>query len=160
MTPSDHTAPADDYMTLTQAVRELVSVMQHAGLRRLEVVRGDLRIALEAGEPVMGSRESETAPVSTMSPPTPHAATSETDLYTIVAPMVGTFYAAPGPNADPFVRVGDRVASGQTVAIIEAMKIMNEIVADRPGEVLAVLVTNGQPVEYGQPLIKLRTVPQ
>jgi len=77
-------------------------------------------------------------------------------LETIVAPMVGTFYAAPRPGADPFVRVGDHVEPGQVVAIIEAMKVMNEIVAERAGTIVEILVENGQPVEYGQPLMRLR----
>lgn len=70
--------------------------------------------------------------------------------------MVGTFYAAPRPGADPFVRVGDHVEPGQAVAIIEAMKVMNEIVAERAGTIVEILVENGQPVEYGQPLMRLR----
>ncbi len=69
--------------------------------------------------------------------------------------MVGTFYRAPSPGAKPFVEVGDAVKTGQTVCIIEAMKLLNEIEADRDGIVKAILVENGQPVEYGEPLISL-----
>jgi acetyl-CoA carboxylase biotin carboxyl carrier protein len=73
----------------------------------------------------------------------------------ITAPMIGTFYAAATPGAQPFVAEGDEVYVGQTIGIIEAMKIMNEIAADRAGVVEAILVGNGQPVEYGSPLMRL-----
>jgi acetyl-CoA carboxylase biotin carboxyl carrier protein len=159
MTTRERDVHSDDYPALTQAVREFAAVMQRAGLRRLEVARGDLRIVLEAGDASTASRQPEAGDPGALGPSDLQPTVADADLHTIVAPMVGTFYAAPAPDADPFVQVGDRVASGQTVAIVEAMKIMNEIVADRPGEVVAVLVTNGQPVEYGQPLIQLRTVP-
>ena len=72
------------------------------------------------------------------------------------SPIVGTFYEAPGPGALPFVKPGDQVAAGQVLCIIEAMKLMNEIEADASGEIVKVLVSNGQPVEYGQPLFAIR----
>jgi acetyl-CoA carboxylase biotin carboxyl carrier protein len=72
--------------------------------------------------------------------------------------MIGTYYASPSPGARPFVDVGDEIKAGQVVGIIEAMKIMNEIVADQAGEVMGILATNGQPVEYGSPLILLALV--
>jgi acetyl-CoA carboxylase biotin carboxyl carrier protein len=75
----------------------------------------------------------------------------------IVAPMVGTFYSAPAPTEPPFVQAGDTVEPGQTVGIIEAMKMMNEIESDFGGEITRVLVQNAQPVEYGQPLMTVRT---
>ncbi len=148
-----------DYAALTQVVRELVEVMRRAGLFRLEVAHGDLRILLEAepaGPPVSGVATSGPLPLASL--PATQEVSDEADTFTIDAPMVGTFYSAPAPGADPFVQEGDRVEPGQTVAIIEAMKIMNEIVAERPGEVVAILVANGQPVEYGQPLIQFRAV--
>ncbi|KAB8316893.1 acetyl-CoA carboxylase biotin carboxyl carrier protein [Tolypothrix campylonemoides VB511288] len=73
----------------------------------------------------------------------------------IPSPMVGTFYRAPGPSESPFVEVGDRVRSGQTVCIIEAMKLMNEIESEVSGQVIEILVQNGEPVEYGQPLMRI-----
>jgi acetyl-CoA carboxylase biotin carboxyl carrier protein len=76
----------------------------------------------------------------------------------IKSPIVGTFYSGPSPDAGPFVKVGDHVEAGQTVCIIEAMKLMNEIEADIAGEVARVMVENGQPVEYGEPLFALRPV--
>jgi acetyl-CoA carboxylase biotin carboxyl carrier protein len=77
-------------------------------------------------------------------------------LHVIKSPIVGTFYAAPNPESGPFVKVGDSVQAGQTVCIIEAMKLMNEIEADISGEVARIMVENGQPVEYGEPLFALR----
>jgi len=82
----------------------------------------------------------------------PHAE----ELHTIKSPIVGTFYAAPGPDAPPFVKVGDAIQEGKVVCIVEAMKLMNEIEADASGDVVRVLVENGQPVEYGQPLFAIR----
>ena len=73
-------------------------------------------------------------------------------LIPVVAPMVGTFYLAPAPDAAPYVKIGDKVKEGQTVCIIEAMKLMNEIEADVAGEIVDILVENGEPVEYGQTL--------
>lgn len=73
----------------------------------------------------------------------------------IVSPMVGTFYRSPGPDESPFVEIGDRVRTDQTVCIIEAMKLMNEIEAEISGEIVEILIQNGQPVEYGQPLMRV-----
>ena len=78
------------------------------------------------------------------------------DLGDIASPMVGTFYRAPNPNSDPFVEVGDSVKQGQVICIVEAMKLMNEIEADRDGEIVEIPVANGQPVEYGETLFRVR----
>jgi acetyl-CoA carboxylase biotin carboxyl carrier protein len=91
---------------------------------------------------------------SAVSPPTP-----ADDEAVVTSPMVGTFYASASPGTPPFVQVGDRVEIGQTVGIVEAMKIMNEIVAERAGFVAAILVENGQAVQYGSPLIRLAAAP-
>jgi acetyl-CoA carboxylase biotin carboxyl carrier protein len=95
------------------------------------------------------------APSQTGLPATPMAQPAE-DLHLIKSPIVGTFYAAPSPEAPPFVKVGDHIQTGQVVCIIEAMKLMNEIEADVTGEVARLLVENGQPVEYGQSLFAIR----
>ncbi|MCX7623205.1 MAG: acetyl-CoA carboxylase biotin carboxyl carrier protein [Thermomicrobium sp.] len=148
-------AAGPDYAALTRTVRELVEVMRAAGLQRLEVAQGDLRISLECSTvpPAASGAPAVVAPPIAA----PEAGPAATEpLETIVAPMVGTFYAAPRPGADPFVRVGDHVEPGQVVAIIEAMKVMNELVAERAGTIVEILVENGQPVEYGQPLMRLR----
>ncbi|MFN3336642.1 MAG: acetyl-CoA carboxylase biotin carboxyl carrier protein [Thermomicrobium sp.] len=153
--PRAESASDHNYAALTRIVRELVEVMRTAGLQRLEVVQGELRIALESAQvtsTVPTTTSITTTPVMTS---VPEASPTE-QLETIAAPMVGTFYAAPRPGADPFVRIGDHVEPGQVVAIIEAMKVMNEIVAERSGTIVEILVENGQPVEYGQPLMRLR----
>ena len=78
------------------------------------------------------------------------------DLHTIKAPMVGTFFRATSPEEDPFISAGDRVEPGQTICIVEAMKIMNEIEADIKGEIVEILIDNAAPVEYNQPLVRIR----
>ena len=88
----------------------------------------------------------------------PSSAGSEDGLESIASPMVGTFYRAANPNADPFVDVGDTVEPGQIIGIVEAMKLMNEIEADRSGEIVEIPVANGQPVEYGETIFRVRPV--
>ncbi len=130
-------------------VRSLVGMMRSGGITELDLAFGAVTVRLRGGTdgavPEMGGE----APVDE-APAAPPA--EEGSL--ITAPMIGTFYAAPSPGAPPFVEVGDAVEIGQVVGIIEAMKIMNEIVADRAGVVGALLVGNGQPVEYGSALIR------
>ncbi|GBC84934.1 Biotin carboxyl carrier protein of acetyl-CoA carboxylase [bacterium HR11] len=91
--------------------------------------------------------------------PPPERSEAETPLHYIRSPIVGTFYRSPSPDAPPFVEVGSRVRKGQTVCIIEAMKIMNEIQSDVDGEVVAIYVENGTPVEYGAQLMAIRPTP-
>ena len=90
---------------------------------------------------------------STPAVPLPQATPPEPEGHIVKSPMVGTYYRCPSPGAKPFVEVGDSVKKGQTICIIEAMKLMNEIEADKDGVIKAVLVENGQPVEYGEPLL-------
>jgi acetyl-CoA carboxylase biotin carboxyl carrier protein len=91
-------------------------------------------------------------------PPTPQAEnkTSDSSLHTIVSPMVGTFYSSPGPNEKPFVQAGERITEHTVICIVEAMKLFNEIEAEVSGEVIERLVEDGQLVEYGQPLVKVK----
>jgi len=166
-------------MDLGQLERLLSFMTQH-GLEEFKYAHGDLRIRLKKAVAAPGAAPSRTLPAATefALPGTPAraeatpaesvpAASSESathapmaspadDLHVIKSPIVGTFYAAPNPEAGPFVKVGDTVEAGQTVCIIEAMKLMNEIEADTSGEVVRILVENGQPVEYGEPLFALR----
>jgi acetyl-CoA carboxylase biotin carboxyl carrier protein len=95
------------------------------------------------------------AEVSAGSPP-PAAASSRSDLLEITAPMVGTFYRAPAPGEPPFAEVGSRIKVGQTVCILEAMKLMNELESEVSGEVVEILVDNGTPVEFGQVLMRVK----
>jgi len=99
----------------------------------------------------------ETAAPAGATPPTALAPPPSSDrrLVDITSPMVGTFYHAPAPDEPPFVELGDRIRKGQAVCIIEAMKLMNELEAEVTGEIVEILVENGQPVEYGQPLMRV-----
>ena len=91
-----------------------------------------------------------------VSPPPPPVPASRADLFELTAPMVGTFYRAPAPEEPAFVELGNRIEVGQTVCILEAMKLMNELESEVSGEVVEILVENGTPVEFGQPLIKVK----
>lgn len=158
--PSVDVAPTD-YAGLTGAVRELVKVMREGGISQLEIEQGDLKIALRAhdsGAP----RSSGPLPVAEdeqAAQPSAPASPEQDGVRVVTSPMIGTFYAAPAPGERPFVLAGDRVEAGQTVAIIEAMKIMNEIVSEWSGTVEEVLVTDGEAVEYGHPLMRVRVDP-
>ena len=142
--------------------------MTEHNLEEFEYSRGDLRIRLKkpgANTLVAVPRPTAeiivpgalTAPVAER----PEASTDAEihggeDLFLVKSPIVGTFYASPSPGAEPFVKVGMHVDSGQTLCIVEAMKLMNEIESEVTGEVLRIFVENGQPVEYGQPLFGIR----
>jgi acetyl-CoA carboxylase biotin carboxyl carrier protein len=98
------------------------------------------------------------APPPAPSPPPPPAASVRSDLQAVTAPMVGTFYRASAPGESPFVEVGTRITAGQPVCILEAMKLMNELESEFSGEVVEILVENGTPVEFGQVLMRIKTL--
>tara|TARA_B100000700_G_scaffold47763_1_gene50351 strand:- start:25 stop:516 length:492 start_codon:yes stop_codon:yes gene_type:complete len=104
--------------------------------------------------PLQPKIETSTVP----STPPPSVPGSRSDLVEVTAPMVGTFYRAPGPEEPPFVEIGSRISVGQAVCILEAMKLMNELESEVSGEVLEILVENGTPVEFGQVLMRLKPV--
>jgi acetyl-CoA carboxylase biotin carboxyl carrier protein len=136
-------------------VRRLAAILNDTGLTEIEVERGDLRIRVARG--AVGSAASTVyaapAPAPTAAAPSaPRAAEPEFAGDLVKSPMVGTIYLQPEPGAPPFVRVGDLVKEGQTLVIIEAMKTMNPIPAPRAGRILELLVADGQPVEFGEPL--------
>jgi acetyl-CoA carboxylase biotin carboxyl carrier protein len=136
---------------IADLVGSLATVMQQAAVTELDVDLGGVTIRLR--RPAMTADEQPLP--ATMSASSLLAEEPGPAQHVIAAPMIGTFYSAPTPGAPPFVRVGDRVEVGQTIGIIEAMKIMNEIAADRGGVVETILVDNGQPVEYGSALITM-----
>jgi len=115
------------------------------------------------GRPVVAAPAIQVAAPAAASAPVAAAAEAAADpesdpsLTDVDCPMVGTFYRSPSPEAQPFVQLGDRVSKGQTLCIIEAMKLMNEIESDLDGVVAAILVDNAQPVQFGQPLFKIKT---
>ena len=122
----------------------------------LELEEGTLRLRLEKGTaPVSAAPEIQAAPAAPGAAAPQPAPVEEGQ--TLNAPLVGTFYAASGPDSAPFVQAGDRVKKGQTVCILEAMKMMNEITAPAPGVITEVLADNGTQVEYDQPLFRIST---
>ena len=135
---------------VAELVKSLASAMRQSDISELDLEAGPISLRLRRN-----SGAAHHDPASLPEPRAPVAAAPPPDHHVIAAPMIGTFYASPTPGAPPFVTEGDDVFVGQTVGIIEAMKIMNEIAADRSGTVAAVLVSNGQPVEYGSPLFEL-----
>ena len=144
-------------------LRKLLELFRDSDLEEIEVQHSfwhGTRIRLTRSRAPLPVAPAAPMPIAPAAPtaPTEPAPTEKTDdgLHEVLSPMVGTFYRAASPEADPFVSEGDRIESDQTVCIIEAMKIMNEIPADVQGEVVEILVGDGQPVEYNQALFKIR----
>jgi acetyl-CoA carboxylase biotin carboxyl carrier protein len=152
-----------------QQIEQLLRFMSEHNLEEFEYSRGDLKIRLKkpsAGVPMYGrsmgvpeiivpGATERPAPASQSAPPPPEPRPTE-DLHLVKSPIVGTYYEAPSPGAEAFVKIGAHVESGQTLCIVEAMKLMNEIESDESGELIRIFVENGQPVEYGQPLYGIR----
>ena len=140
-------------------LKKLIDLVQESGISELEVTEGEekVRIAKHPAMPLQTTHYVPAAPHSAATAPAPApaaapAAAQEPEGHVVKAPMVGTFYRANAPGAKPFVELGQSVKQGDALCIIEAMKLMNEIESDAAGIVKAILVENGQPVEYGQPL--------
>jgi acetyl-CoA carboxylase biotin carboxyl carrier protein len=151
-------------------LKKLIDLVEESGIAELEVTEGEEKVKIVKGGGGPGKEMVILAPgmpVSAappqpagVSPPAPAAApAAETPTtlegHIVKSPMVGTFYRAGAPGAKPFVEVGDTVKVGQTICVIEAMKLMNEIEADKDGVIKAIMVENGQPVEYGEPLMMI-----
>ncbi len=140
-------------------LKKLIDLVQESGIAELEITEGEEKVKIVKGGAVSVAPGPATLPVPAApeARATPPAAEPEAgpEGHVIKAPMVGTFYRSPSPDAKPFVEVGQAVKEGDVVCIIEAMKLMNEIDADAAGVIKAILVENGQPVEYGQPLFIL-----
>jgi len=157
MSEPEETTPSVD----TKLVRELADVLNTTGLSELEVERGDLRIRLTktvavTHAPVVAAAPAPVAiaPVAAAPSAPPAAVSKPTAAGDVVkSPMVGTVYLQAQPGAPPFAKVGDRVAQGQTLLLVEAMKTMNPIAAPKAGVITGYLVSDGQPVEYGEPLV-------
>jgi len=149
-------------------LKKLIDLVQESGIAELEITEGEEKVRIHKGGVV-------TAPVGMVAPAVaaapaaahapapaaqpavaPQAAPAAVEGHVVKAPMVGTFYRSPSPDAKAFVEVGQQIKEGDVICIIEAMKLMNEIDADAAGTVKAILVENGQPVEYGQPLFGLK----
>jgi acetyl-CoA carboxylase biotin carboxyl carrier protein len=153
-------------------LKELIEFLIEKDITEFELERGDVKVRVKRGEAtvVPDVRVITTAAPAVQAAVSPvvvssgaatggkeaGSAVDEQNLFIVKSPIVGTFYEAPSPGAPPFVAIGDRVETGQILCIIEAMKLMNEIESDAAGEIVKRLVTNGQPVEYGQPLFAIR----
>jgi acetyl-CoA carboxylase biotin carboxyl carrier protein len=140
-------------------LKKLIDLVQESGIGEIEITEGEEKVRISrhaAGAPMMvaAPQMQHVALGAAPAPgePAPAAPAAEPKGHTLKSPMVGTFYRAPSPGAPSFVEVGQSVSKGQTLCIIEAMKLLNEIESDMAGTVKAILVENGQPVEYGQPL--------
>lgn len=154
-------------------LKELILFLKEEGITEFELERGDVKVRVKRGSepisvpdthyyavpgapaaaPVVGSSPAVPAPPPA---PTPAKEEPEKDLHMVRSPIVGTFYESPSPGAPPFVKPGDMIATGQVLCIVEAMKLMNEIESDVAGELVKRMVTNGQPIEYGQELFAIR----
>lgn len=149
-------------------IQRLLELVAASGLDEVKVEEGDFKLTVRAkarvgaapaapqvmmaaptAPPPPAAPAAAAAPATPATPAEPGAGANES---LVLAPIVGTYYSAPSPDSDPFIKVGDRVEVGQTLCIIEAMKLMNEIQAEEAGTITQALVANGQPVEYDQPL--------
>jgi acetyl-CoA carboxylase biotin carboxyl carrier protein len=152
-----------------QRIRRLVELMQDHNLSELDLRQGDTRIQIRRGSDAPSTTRQASVSLSpavssAAAEPTSEASATAAGVQhgddheaIIRSPMVGTFYTAPDPDSPPYVKVGDHVGPDTTVCIVEAMKVFNQIPAEVSGKILAVLVDNGEPVEYGQPMFKVDT---
>ncbi len=143
-----------------EPILTLIKALDNSSLQKLRLTSGDFTLELEKGQVYITEnvlpeqvkkieiRPKEEAPINEQAP-------SKPNYHVIKSPLVGTFYRAPSPEAPPFVEVGDIVSPGQTLCIIEALKVMNEIESDIRGRIENILVENGEVVEYGQPLFEI-----
>ena len=147
-------------------LKTLIDLVQQSGIAELEITEGEEKVRISRGYPQQPMQPMQHHPAMyVQAPMTPApsvdlgaaeaAPPAEVQGHAVKSPMVGTFYRSASPEAQPFVELGQTVKAGETVCIIEAMKLMNEIEADRDGVVREILVENGAPVEYGQPLFLL-----
>jgi len=149
-----------------EEICELIQLVGSSGVANVEVEHAGSRVRIEGRAQVVAAQAAPSVTAAAPAPPpvleastAPESGTAtpeEDDLHPVSSPIVGTFYRAPNPDADPYVKVGDFVEQGQTLCIVEAMKLMNEIEADISGMVVKVLPENAQPVEYGESLFMVR----
>jgi len=163
--------PSNQDIFDVRKIRRLVELMNEHDLSEMDLRQGETRIRIRRGaEATVVSTPARTEVIPAAAPPAPPEvaaraspppaappAKEEDNVVVIPSPMVGTFYAASDPDSPAYVKVGDHVGPETTVCIVEAMKVFNEIPAEVSGKIVAVLVENGEPVEYGQPLFKVDT---
>lgn len=153
-------------------IKELIEFLIEKDITEFELERGDVKLRVKRGHethyvsapvahaapapasaPASSAKSAAAAPAPVAAPAAPPV---EENLHYVKSPIVGTYYESPSPGSPPFLKVGDQIKEGQVLCIVEAMKLMNEIEADASGELVKILVTNGQPVEYGMPLFAIR----
>jgi acetyl-CoA carboxylase biotin carboxyl carrier protein len=142
-------------------VKKLIELLDESGIAEIEITEGDDSVRISryaqgtsiAAAPVAAAPIAAAAPAPAGAAEPAAAAPVEDEGYAVTAPMVGTYYSAPSPGASPYIQVGDRVSAGDTLCIIEAMKMMNQVEAEVAGVVKSIRVQNGEPVEYGQTLV-------
>ncbi|HWR34779.1 MAG TPA: acetyl-CoA carboxylase biotin carboxyl carrier protein [Clostridia bacterium] len=158
-------------------LKELIEFLIEKDIAEFELERGDVKVRIKRAQEPQYVSAAQAPPPAPISAPPMHAASAsagqsisasapvapivapaepEETLHIVKSPIVGTYYEAPSPGSPPFIKVGDQVTAGQPLCIVEAMKLMNEIESDVTGEVVKILVANGQPVEYGQALYAIR----
>jgi acetyl-CoA carboxylase biotin carboxyl carrier protein len=147
-------------------IKKLIELLEESGIAEIEIKEGEEAVRISragaaytaapsphamhpAPAPAAAARAAEAAPAAVAGEA---AAKPKSNEHVITAPMVGTFYAAPSPGAKPFVEIGDEIKLGQVLCVIEAMKMMNQIEADKAGRITSIMARNGDPVEFGQPL--------
>ena len=145
-------------------VKKLIELLEESGIAELEIKEGEESVRISRSSTVVAAAPApvvtntpQPAPVSAITSATPEtpATPAVPAGNAIESPMVGTFYRAPSPESAPFIKVGDKVSEGDTLCIIEAMKMMNQIEAEHSGTVTAILVEDAEPVEFGQPLVTI-----
>lgn len=145
-------------------IKELILTMDKTSIQKIDLETKDAKLSLSKAVEVAAPVQSlQAAPVQnvTAEPASaveaaPVSFESEEDFYIVKSPIVGVFYSSPSPDSPAFAKVGDKVEKGQIVCIVEAMKLMNEIETEESGEIVEILVSNEEPVEFGQPLMKVR----
>jgi acetyl-CoA carboxylase biotin carboxyl carrier protein len=153
-------------------LKELIDFLVEKDITEFELERGDLKVRVKRGSesaivhmappavlppsPAPVAQPAVSAGAPPVAPAAPAEPAEEAGLHIVKSPIVGTYYEAPSPGSPPFIKVGDTVSVGQVLCIVEAMKLMNEIESDVAGEVVKILVTNNQPIEYGQSLFAIR----
>ena len=145
-----------------QDLQKVLQLVEKFNLTEFGLEEKDLKLSVKRGSlPVVPTLPTVPVSMPTVAPSAPTGTSAgtkaEENVLVIKAPMVGAFYIAPSPESEPYVKVGSVVRPETTVCILEAMKVMNEVRAECSGEILEILVKNGAPVEYGQPLFKVRT---
>ena len=143
-------------------IKKLIELLEESNINELEITEGEESVRISRGAPIAVAAPVQVAPAPVAAPAAPAApvaesapAAAEPVGHQVKSPMVGTFYRSPAPGAAAFVEVGQQVKAGDVVCIVEAMKMMNQIEADKSGTIGAILVEDGEPVEYDQPMFTI-----